>query len=57
MIERMCTPMDDAHNEHKKLQLRELAALNGTLKDEEVGARSAGWGLVWVWVWVDRLQG
>jgi hypothetical protein len=36
MIERMCTPMDDAHNEHKKLQLRELAALNGTLKDEEV---------------------
>ncbi|KAI8467431.1 MAG: hypothetical protein J3K34DRAFT_386945 [Monoraphidium minutum] len=36
MIERMCTPMDDAHNEHKRLQLRELAALNGTLKDEEM---------------------
>jgi hypothetical protein len=42
MIERMCTPLDDAHNEHKKLQLRELAALNGTLKDEEVGGGEGG---------------
>jgi hypothetical protein len=28
-------PMDEEMNEHKKLQLRELAALNGTLKDEQ----------------------
>lgn len=34
MVEKLCTPMDEEHNEHKKLQLRELAALNGTLKDE-----------------------
>jgi hypothetical protein len=27
--------MDEEMNEHKKLQLRELAALNGTLKDEQ----------------------
>jgi splicing factor 1 len=33
MIEKLCTPSDDDHNEHKKLQLRELAALNGTLKE------------------------
>jgi hypothetical protein len=33
MVEKLCTPSDDDHNEHKKLQLRELAALNGTLKD------------------------
>jgi splicing factor 1 len=28
-------PLDEEMNEHKKLQLRELAALNGTLKDEQ----------------------
>jgi hypothetical protein len=33
MVEKLCTPSDDEHNEHKRLQLRELAALNGTLKD------------------------
>ena len=35
MIEKLCTPQDEEHNEHKRLQLRELAALNGTLKDLE----------------------
>lgn len=34
MIERLLEPMDEERNEHKRLQLRELAALNGTLKDE-----------------------
>ncbi|GLC74139.1 hypothetical protein PLESTF_001466000 [Pleodorina starrii] len=34
MIERLLEPNDDTLNEHKRLQLRELAALNGTLKDE-----------------------
>ncbi len=38
MIERLLEPNDDTLNEHKRLQLRELAALNGTLKDEVVGA-------------------
>lgn len=35
MVEKLCTPSDEEHNEHKRLQLRELAALNGTLKDLE----------------------
>ena len=37
MIERLLMPSDDVLAEHKRLQLRELAALNGTLKDELVG--------------------
>jgi splicing factor 1 len=37
MVEQLLEPMDEARNEHKRLQLRELAALNGTLKDEQVG--------------------
>lgn len=36
MIERLLTPVDDSHNEHKQLQLRELAAINGTLRDYEL---------------------
>ena len=36
MIERLLTPVDDSHNEHKQLQLRELAAINGTLRDHEL---------------------
>lgn len=36
MIERLLTPVDDNHNEHKQLQLRELAAMNGTLRDHEL---------------------
>jgi splicing factor 1 len=35
MVEKLCTPSDDEHNEHKQLQLRELALLNGTLKDSD----------------------
>eukprot|EP00195_Chlamydomonas_chlamydogama_P009264 CAMPEP_0202915954 /NCGR_PEP_ID=MMETSP1392-20130828/67191_1 /ASSEMBLY_ACC=CAM_ASM_000868 /TAXON_ID=225041 /ORGANISM="Chlamydomonas chlamydogama, Strain SAG 11-48b" /LENGTH=607 /DNA_ID=CAMNT_0049608175 /DNA_START=45 /DNA_END=1865 /DNA_ORIENTATION=- len=34
MIQKLLEPVDETHNEHKRLQLRELAALNGTLKDE-----------------------
>ena len=36
MIEDLLQPQDEQRNEHKKLQLRELAALNGTLKDDIV---------------------
>jgi hypothetical protein len=36
MIEDLLQPQDETRNEHKRLQLRELAALNGTLKDEVV---------------------
>ena len=35
MIEDLLQPQDETRNEHKRLQLRELAQLNGTLKDEE----------------------
>ena len=35
MIEDLLQPQDEQRNEHKRLQLRELAALNGTLKDDE----------------------
>ncbi|KAK9812787.1 hypothetical protein WJX72_003699 [[Myrmecia] bisecta] len=35
MIEELMVPTDEARNEHKRLQLRELAALNGTLKDDQ----------------------
>jgi hypothetical protein len=35
MIEQLLVPTDEARNEHKRLQLRELAALNGTLKDDQ----------------------
>eukprot|EP00878_Enallax_costatus_P005999 GHUV01006292.1.p1 GENE.GHUV01006292.1~~GHUV01006292.1.p1 ORF type:complete len:493 (+),score=174.21 GHUV01006292.1:304-1782(+) len=35
MVEKLCTPSDEEHEVHKRLQLRELAALNGTLKDLE----------------------
>ena len=35
-MEKLMEPVDEARNEHKRLQLRELAALNGTLKDEAV---------------------
>lgn len=36
MIEDLLQPNDESFNEHKRLQLRELAALNGTLKPEDV---------------------
>ena len=35
MIQDLLVPTDEARNEHKRLQLRELAALNGTLTDEQ----------------------
>lgn len=34
MIEQLLVPVDEELNEHKKAQLRELALINGTLKDE-----------------------
>ncbi len=37
MIDMLLRPIDETHNEHKRKQLRELALINGTLKDEEVG--------------------
>ncbi|GAB4825909.1 Splicing factor 1 [Ancistrocladus abbreviatus] len=35
MVEKLLQPVDEVLNEHKRLQLRELAALNGTIRDEE----------------------
>lgn len=35
MVEDLLKPMDEERNEHKRLQLRELAQLNGTLKDDQ----------------------
>ena len=35
MVEKLLQPMDEEMNEHKQKQLRELALINGTLKDEE----------------------
>lgn len=35
MVEKLLQPVDEVLNEHKRQQLRELAALNGTIKDEE----------------------
>jgi hypothetical protein len=50
MVERLLQPLDEEMNEHKRLQLRELAALNGTLKDEEycfVCGETGGWCCCW----------
>ena len=35
IIEDLLTPIDDDKNEHKQKQLRELALINGTLKEDE----------------------
>ncbi|KAG0483377.1 hypothetical protein HPP92_011461 [Vanilla planifolia] len=35
MVERLLQPVDEGLNEHKRQQLRELAALNGTIKEDE----------------------
>ncbi|PKA61365.1 KH domain-containing protein [Apostasia shenzhenica] len=35
MVEKLLTPVDEGLNEHKRQQLRELAALNGTIRDDE----------------------
>ena len=34
MIEKLLIPVDEDANEHKRQQLRELALMNGTLRDE-----------------------
>ncbi|KAE8663341.1 DNA binding protein, putative isoform 1 [Hibiscus syriacus] len=35
MLEKLLHPVDEVLNEHKRQQLKELAALNGTIRDEE----------------------
>ncbi|XXG45488.1 hypothetical protein AAC387_Pa02g0559 [Persea americana] len=35
MVEKLLMPVDEGLNEHKRQQLRELAALNGTIRDDE----------------------
>lgn len=35
MVEKLLRPVDEGLNEHKRQQLRELAALNGTIRDDE----------------------
>jgi len=40
MVDMLLKPDDDSLNEHKRMQLRELAALNGTLKDEILAVRA-----------------
>ncbi|KAF5743608.1 branchpoint-bridging protein [Tripterygium wilfordii] len=35
MVKKLLQPVDEVLNEHKRQQLRELAALNGTIRDEE----------------------
>ncbi|KAH0461000.1 hypothetical protein IEQ34_008575 [Dendrobium chrysotoxum] len=35
MVEKLLQPVDEVLNEHKRQQLRELAALNGTIRDDE----------------------
>lgn len=35
MVNALLKPVDEEQNEHKRMQLRELAALNGTLKDDQ----------------------
>lgn len=37
MVEKLLVPIADEINEHKQLQLRSLAAYNGTLRDENYG--------------------
>eukprot|EP00241_Pyramimonas_parkeae_P015036 CAMPEP_0114294294 /NCGR_PEP_ID=MMETSP0059-20121206/10051_1 /TAXON_ID=36894 /ORGANISM="Pyramimonas parkeae, Strain CCMP726" /LENGTH=983 /DNA_ID=CAMNT_0001416065 /DNA_START=245 /DNA_END=3196 /DNA_ORIENTATION=+ len=35
MVQDLLVPVDEENNEHKRAQLRELASINGTLRDEE----------------------
>ncbi|KAJ3675776.1 hypothetical protein LUZ60_004818 [Juncus effusus] len=35
MVQKLLTPVDEVLNEHKRQQLRELATLNGTIRDDE----------------------
>jgi splicing factor 1 len=41
-VERLLTPIDESENEHKRTQLRELAALNGTLRNDNFWHRGGG---------------
>ena len=47
MIEDLLQPQDETRNEHKRLQLRELAQLNGTLKDEEARLPLSKFNSLW----------
>ena len=40
MVRELLVVVDDENNQHKKLQLRELAALNGTLRDTDADRRA-----------------
>ncbi|KAG6472796.1 splicing factor-like protein 1 isoform X1 [Zingiber officinale] len=40
MVEKLLVPMEETMNEHKKFQLRELAALNGTLRQDEYSCKT-----------------
>eukprot|EP00894_Picocystis_sp_ML_P002826 jgi/Pico_ML_1/53343/g3906.t1 len=42
LVKKLLKPVDDSSNDHKRAQLRELAAMNGTLRDDEQ--------------WLDRLK-
>eukprot|EP00850_Spirogloea_muscicola_P001883 SM000007S20843 [mRNA] locus=s7:535084:547309:+ [translate_table: standard] len=35
MVAKLLIPVEEGRNEHKRMQLRELAALNGTIRDDE----------------------
>eukprot|EP00897_Mesotaenium_endlicherianum_P004860 jgi/Mesen1/4401/ME000225S03388 len=35
MVEKLLQPVEEGRNEHKRAQLRELATLNGTIRDDE----------------------
>ncbi|QDZ24397.1 splicing factor-like protein [Chloropicon primus] len=35
MVEQLLVPVDESRNQHKRMQLRELAELNGTLRSED----------------------
>lgn len=45
MVKSLLTPVDEAKNEHKRAQLRELAEINGTLRDQTW--LEAGGGFDW----------
>eukprot|EP00741_Cyanophora_paradoxa_P007520 tig00001154_g7273.t1 len=56
MIEELLVPMDETKNEHKRLQLRELAAINGTLRDDDY-CRLCGEAGHKLWACPDRGKG
>lgn len=44
MVEHVLNPYSDAAVQQKEKQMRELAIINGTLKEEEAGFNPANWG-------------